>query len=59
MNVSLRKNDSLDEDGTLPNGLISLHAYSILQAVELRLKKEKSKSKIRLLKFRNPHGKFK
>lgn len=56
LNTSFNKNDDddLDEDDTLPNGLVPNHAYSLYQVVEVKFGKRGDR--VRLIKLRNPHG---
>jgi hypothetical protein len=54
MNASFNSSSEhvLDENDCLPNGLVSDHAYSMLEAVEFK----SNGKQIRLLKLRNPLG---
>lgn len=54
MNASLNTNEDqeVDEDGCLLNGLMSEHAYSVIQTVEFKF----DEKKIRLVKLRDPNA---
>jgi hypothetical protein len=57
MSVSMnnRQASLLDSNGQLPNGLIPNHSYSLIQAVEFKIRATDT-NKIRLIKLRNPQG---
>ena len=57
MSVSMnnRKSSLLDANGHLPNGLIPNHSYSLIQAVEFKIRPT-DVVKTRLIKLRNPQG---
>lgn len=57
MSVSMNNRHAslLDSNGHLPNGLIPNHSYSLIQAVEFKVRANDSRP-IRLIKLRNPQG---
>ncbi len=53
MNASFTGGEDEDAETEYSSGLLSDHAYSVLQAVDVKLSK---KHHVRLIKIRNPHG---